>query len=165
MLKYKLDKDEKIRTYFIRQIVKVQRVAGIGSLVLLTINLSLAAYPYVAWRGVNPYFGIICIFMFVIFMVCFLAHIWMNWLEMYRGEAATKVSYNPYQVYTLSPYEEMWFRLWFIPVMEHMIDGDKEKLSSNLVKVKEWVEKGYIPKKQFPEHLLKYYITKKEGRL
>jgi len=159
------DADETIRNYIMRQLEKLRRIAPVGSLIILTINLAFTVYPYVAWRGIHPYIGVTAIALLIAAVLLFAAYIWMDRLEMYRSELKAAKTYNPYAVYALQPYEEMWFRLWFIPMMKYALDEDKDHLKENLEKVEEWVERGYIPKEQFPEHLKKYYITDKEQRL
>lgn len=160
-----VDEDENLRHWVMRQIEKLRRVAAIGSLALLTINLALSVYPYIEHRNIHPYLGITIVALLIAFGLMIAAHIWNNKLEMYRGEMKARMTYNPFAVYALQPYEEMWNRICFIPIMEYLATGDKEKLSENLEKMQEWVERGYIPKKHFPEHLKKYYITDKEQRL
>lgn len=55
-------------------------------------------------------------------------------------------------------------------IMETLYDllpaGEKkQKLKEQIETVRGWCDLGYIPKKDFPKHLKKYYITDRESRL
>ena len=70
----------------------------------------------------------------------------------------------------LAHLEEMEYRNFDIIIMECLYDlfpeGEKkQKLQEQIIKVKNWCDMGYIPKKDFPKHLKKYYITTQENRL
>ncbi len=165
-----VDEKERIRKFFNQQYVKMKRMAAVGSLVLLAINLSFTIYPYVEHRDIHPYIAVPIIFLVIVFLIWGAAHIYIKKMEMYRTEALAEKIYNPYTVYAIGPFEEMLYRYTTIPTMEgiyHSLpDGDaKEQLKQKIDKAKHWVEIGYIPKEDFPEHLKKYYITKKTRRL
>jgi hypothetical protein len=103
---------------------------------------------------------------------------------MYRTEAKAKRMLDPYAIYALCPYEEMWFREVFVPVelsnkalltallerdlspkTKKLVEEALEQTSSSLEKIKIWAEKGVIPYEHAPPHLKKYYINKKVRRL
>ena len=173
-----MDGKEKIRKFINMQYVKMKRMASVGGLILLAINLSLTIYPFVEFRfpeyilGILPraWIGVPLIFLLIIFLIWVGAHIYTNKMEMYRTEFLAEKILNPYTVYAIGPFEEMLYRTMTIPTLEaaymSMPEGkEKEGVKKSLDMAKKWVELGYIPKKDFPQHLKKYYITNKERRL
>lgn len=164
------NRTEFFRKYINRQYVKIKRTAAVGSLIILALNLSFSVYPYVEHRNIHPYIAIPTLFLFLILLIWLLSHIYVKKLEMYRGEWLAEKIYNPYAVYAIGPFEEMKYRNFDIVIMEELFnllpDGKrKNELKNQIDKVKNWCDLGYIPKKDFPNHLKKYYITKNESRL
>lgn len=171
------DKDEKIRKFFNMQYVKMKRMAAVGSLLLLAINLSFTVYPFVEHRfteyvlGIpRVWFVIPILFLAITFLIWLGAHIYVRVMEMYRTEKRAEIILNPYNVYHFNPFQQMRFMHMFIPILESiyatMPEGEeKEKTKKTIEKVRRWAKEGYIPKDDFPQHLKKYYITDKEKRL
>ena len=166
----KFDKKEKIRKFINMQYVKIKRTAAVGSLIILTLNLSFSIYPFISHRGIHPYFAIPSLFITVLVLVWVAADIYVKRFEMYRTEFLAERILNPYSVYAIGPFEEMKYRSMEIPIMEAlsglMPSGvDKARFDEQLLKVKKWCDLGYIPKKDFPAHLKPYYISNIENRL
>ena len=185
------DKNEKIRKIINMQYVKMKHLSSVGSLVLLTLNLSFVLYPYVEhrlpetiWSIPKAWIGIPTLFLITLLLVWSVAHFYVKKIEMYRTERRADVMFNPYQVYAFQPFWEMWWRDVYIPQMKsqlsvlktlyrneknhdekNRLESDIKYMDSEIKKVQNWLELGYIPKKDFPEHLKKYYLTKKETRL
>lgn len=162
--------DEKIQRFINIQILKLKKVAAVGSLILLLLNFSFVAYPYLEYRGIHPYFIIPAIFFSLALFILFLAHIYLKWFDMYRTEAEAERYFNPYTVYAIGPFEEMQYRYLMLPMVEAVIhlqkDDDKKKeIVERVEQFRKWVNLGYIPKEDFPKHLKKFYITKKQNRL
>jgi hypothetical protein len=166
----KIDNREKIRKFFNMQYVKIKRTAAVGSLIILTLNLSFSIYPFISHRGIHPYVAIPLLFSIVIIVIWIAADFYVKRLEMYRTESLAERILNPYAIYAIGPFEEMKYRHMEIPIMEaisKMMPEGKEKniFDTQLDKVKTWCNLGYIPRKDFPNHLKKYYISKTENRL
>ena len=165
-----LDKKEKIRKFINMQYVKIKRTAAVGSLVILTLNLSLSIYPFISHRNIHPYFAIPLLFTSVMLILWIAADIYVKRLEMYRTEFLAERILNPYSIYAIGPFEEMKYRTMEIPIMgalsKIMPKGqEKNDFEKHLTKLKKWCDLGFIPKADFPSHLKKYYITKTENRL
>jgi len=173
-----IDKEENFRKFINLQYVKVRRVAAVGSLILLMINLSLTAYPYIEHRfgqyifGVpSTYIGIPVVFVLIGVLVLLLAHIYVKKMEMYRTEQHAEIKYNPFSVYAFSPFEEMMYTNSIVPLMKGLVhilpEGSEErkKLKEDAEKFERWCRLGYIPKEEFPQNLMEYYITDKQQRL
>lgn len=172
-----LQEPERFRKFFNIQYAKIKNVAAVGSLIMLALTNAWGIYPYVEYRFPRVIFGFIprewigipFLFFLILIILWTLAHIYVRKFEMYRTEQRANVFFNPYSVYALSPFQEMWFRDIFLPIMEGIRDTlpvDKQgNITSEIEKVKTWCDKGIIPKDHFPKHLKKYYITDKETRL
>ena len=168
---------ERLRKIINMQYVKMKRMAAVGSLMLLAVNLAFTIYPYVVFKMPGDIFGISriylavpIIFIFIVLLIWFSAHIYVHIFEMYRTETMAEYTYNPYAIYAITPLLEMEFRHSRIPTMEGiyatMTEGvEKEKLKLDIDKMKKWCDLGYIPKEDYPEHLLHYYLTNKQSRL
>ena len=158
------------KIWFNLQIVKIKKTAAIGSVVLLVLNLSLNIYPLVEHRNFHPYFMIPLIFLTTLFIVWLGSHLYIRILGMYKEEALAEKVYNPYNVYAIGPFEEMTYYAIYLPLMEacyHLLPTgeQKEKLKEQIETFKHWLELGFIPKEDFPEHLKKYYIVENPKRL
>lgn len=173
------DKDESLRRFLNVQYIKMKNLSAVGSLVLLTLNLSFVMYPFIEHRfpervlGLipRPWVGVPLVFFVTMFFIWFFAHLYVTKLEMYRTEKRAEMLFNPYQIYAIQPFQEMVYRHINTPlmrsVMELLPDGSPEKddLRKDYLMVRNWLELGYIPKKDFPSHLKGFYITEKERRL
>ena len=169
-MKTKASSDEGFRKFLNLQYVKIKRTAVVGSLIMLILNLSFTVYPYIEHRGVHPYFAIPLIFLFILLLAWFTAHIYVKKFDMYRAESVAEKYFSPYAVYAIGPFEEMKYRNMDLVIMETLYDilpeGEKRQLlKEQIEKVKGWCDLGYIPKKDFPQHLKRYYLTRKESRL
>jgi len=168
---------EKFRKFFNMQYVKIKQLAAVGALLLLAFNLSLSIYPFIEFRFQEYYWFIpreyilIPLLWFLIMLSMLLcAHIWVRKFHMYRTEKRAETTYNPYTVYAFTPFQEMYFRHVYLPFMKSnyslMPDSnEKTQLLAEISMVSNWVKLGYIPKKDFPKHLKKYYLADFESRL
>jgi hypothetical protein len=166
----KFDKKEGFRKFINMQYVKLKRTAAVGSLVILTLNLSFSIYPFISHRGIHPYLAIPILFLTVMIVLWIAADFYVRRLEMYRTEFLAERIFNPYSVYAIGPFEEMKYRNMEIPIMEALSNlmpngPGKNDFDKQLENVKKWCDLGYIPKNDFPAHLKKYYITNSEKRL
>ncbi len=165
------DEKEKIRKFFNMQYVKMKRVAAVGSMILLAINLTLTLYQYIEHRDIHPYIGIPILFVAIMLVILLCAHIYVKKMEMYRTEAHAEVVFNPFSVYAFSPFEEMMYTNSIVPIMEAMVhllpkgSDERKTLDIKSKKFRRWCEMGYIPKDEFPDKLKEYYITNMQRRL
>lgn len=172
------DEKEIIRKFVNLQYVKMKRMAAVGGLILLAVNLAFTIYPYIEFRFPEYFFGLIprawvgvpLVLIVIMLLIWLGAHIYVKKLEMYRTEWVAERIYNPYAVYAIGPFEEMLYRTMTIPTLQAayatMPEGkEKKEVKEKLEKAKKYVDLGYIPKEDFPQHLKKYYITNKERRL
>jgi len=161
---------DRIRRFINMQYVKIKRTAAVGSMIILALNLSLSIYPFIEHRNIHPYIAIPFLFISVVFILWLAAHIYVKKLEMYKTEFLAERILNPYGVYAIGPFEEMKYRNMDLVIMENLYallpEGkQKQELREHIKKITRWCDLGYIPKKDFPNHLKKYYLTKNEIRL
>jgi heme/copper-type cytochrome/quinol oxidase subunit 4 len=153
------------------ELTKIKQVAMVGSVVLLTLNIALTAYPYLAWRGVHPYAGVALVFLLILGLIWLLAHLYMNVLEMYKEQKlAENVLYNPYAVHQFNPFQEVTWMQYNMAVLEALrsITPDasaQQRLDDAIGAVERWLSLGYIPRRDFPPHLQRYYLTRREERI
>jgi len=163
-------KQERWRRFFNVQYVKLKKVAPVGSMITLFLNLAFTMYPYVEHRFPHPYLGIPVVFGINLFIGLFLAHVYLNWLQMYRTEAEAEKYFNPYAVNYFGPWEEVVYRNLWIPVLEGIRDNEtnpkrKEYYQRCIDRFLGWMDQGFVPKKDFPKHLLKFYKDRTQKRL
>ena len=153
------------------ELTKIKQVAMVGSVILLTLNIALTAYPYLAWRGIHPYAGVALVFLGILGVIWLLAHVYMNVLEMYKEQKmAESVLYNPYAVHQFTPFQEVTWRYYNMTVLKALQsmatdDATRQRLDNAIDTAENWLSRGYIPRQDFPEHLQKYYLTRREERI
>ena len=153
------------------ELTKIKQVAMVGSVILLTLNIALTAYPYLAWRGIHPYAGVALVFLVILGVIWLLAHVYMNVLEMYKEQKlAESVLYNPYAVHQFTPFQEVTWMYYNMTVLEALQsiatdDATRQKLENAIATAENWLSLGYIPRRDFPAHLQKYYLTRHEARI
>jgi hypothetical protein len=161
---------DRLKKFINMQYVKIKRTAAVGSLIILALNLSFSIYPFIEHRNIHPYLAIPLVFIFVVFFLWMAAHLYVKKLEMYKTESLADRIFNPYSVYAIGPFEEMKYRNIDLVIMKYIFEllpegKQKNDLKDQIDKVTHWCNLGYIPKKDFPQHLRKYYITNNEMRL
>lgn len=168
---------EGFRKWFNLQFVKLKQVAMVGSLVILAVNLSLTLYPYIEhrlpyyiWEIPRAWLGIPLIFVFVMFVLWIIAHIWTSYLEMYRTQQRAERMLNPYNVYHFNPFQIAWYRNFHLPLMKEQLEqinnpDRKKKYKRQVERVERWLDIGYIPKDEYPDDIKEFYLTDKKNRL
>ncbi len=161
---------DRLRRFINMQYVKIKRTAAVGSMIILALNLSFSIYPFIEHRQIHPYIAIPLLFIAVILILWGAAHIYVKKFEMYKTEFLAERILNPYGVYAIGPFEEMKYRNMDLVIMNYLYEllpagKPKQELHQQIQKVTHWCDLGFIPKKDFPEHLRKYYLTKNEARL
>ena len=161
---------DRFKKFINMQYVKMKRTAAVGSLFILALNLSFSIYPFIEHRDIHPYVAIPLVFISVVFFLWLAAHFYVKKLEMYKTESLADRIFNPYSVYAIGPFEEMKYRNIDLVIMKYLFEllpegKQKQDLKDQIDKVTHWCDLGYIPKKEFPQHLRKYYITNNEMRL
>lgn len=160
--------EERIRRFVNKQMAKIKRISGVGSLILLVINLSFSVYAYIEYRGIHIYIALPLLVLLMGSILLLVAHFYT--LHMYRTEAEAEKYFNPYATYAIGPFEEITYRFIYLPMMKALLSTMDDEIEKKVFKEKidiweRWINLGYIPKDEYPKHLLKFYITNKEARL
>lgn len=166
-----MDEKEKFREFVNRQYVKLKRVASVGSLLLLALNLAVGLYPFISHRFLfsNIYIGIPLMFFLIILCLLVISHIYVVKMGMYRTETKADMMYNPYSTYALTPKEEIQIKYFFIPIIKGLYNlsknkKDKDELKKVIDTITIW-SKGFIPKEHYPPELKDWLETSKNRRL
>lgn len=130
-------------------------------LLIATLSLTMARFVY--WRGGYLWIWVAgCALLTVLGIVIF-AHVWTNKFDMVRAARRASAIHDPCQVYQMHPYERaIWLNVT-IPqlVLQAQVAAklglDTSHISTVIGKMRKWEALGYIPREDYPEHLLHYY--------
>lgn len=157
---------DKIRTAVALQLDRVMKVASVTTVPLLILNLSVSATLLLKWLG-GPLWAWVagCSLVLLVGILVF-AHLWTHSFDMVRAMRRAYTVHDPCQVYQLWPYERtMWLNV-LIPNLEAQsaialnVGATKhaEILLEQVGKLRRWEALGFIPREEYPEHLLGYYL-------
>ena len=166
--------DGRLRRFVMIQLGKVYKIYQPGTLLLLVLTNSLLFTEYLERREVHPYVAIVLVFNIFIIVLWVAAHIYTRWLNMNEFQHRADTEFNPYAVNHLTPLDEMRWRTYYIPsmtayykILEKLSPSDPYLLvlKTELDKIKNWVELGFIPDSDAPPHLKDLFKSKMEVRL
>ncbi len=155
----------KAREYLAVHLDRVMKVGPVVNTGLLIATLSITAARLVYWRGGAMWMWILgCALLTVAGIISF-AHIWTNKLDMVRAARRASAIHDPCQVYQMHPWERVIWLNVTIPQVEAqskmMLHFGEEAhamaLLEVVVKMRKWERLGYIPREDYPAHLLHYY--------
>ena len=151
------------RSILATQLDRVMKVGPVVNLALLIATLSLTFARFVYWRGGPLWAWVAGTGVAVAVAILLFAHIWTNKLDMVRASRRASAIHDPCQVYQIHPYERaIWLNVT-IPqlVLQAQIAAklglDTSEISAVIGKMRRWEALGYIPRDEYPEHLLQYY--------
>lgn len=142
--------------------MKVGPVVNTG---LLVLTLSLTAARFVYWRGGPLWAWVVgCVVLVAVGIVSF-AHLWTNQFDMVRAARRASAIHDPCQVYQMHPYERaIWINVTIPQLRAQMgiceavgAPFSAAILKDTIEKMKKWEALGYIPREDYPAHLLHYY--------
>lgn len=151
------------RSVIATQLDRVAKVGPIVNLVLLIATLSLTFARFVYWRGGPLWFWVAGTALLIVAGILLFAHIWTNKLDMVRASRRASAIHDPCQVYQIHPYERVIWLTVTIPqlVLQAQIAAklglDTSEISAAIGKMRRWEELGFIPRDEYPPHLLHYY--------
>ena len=97
---------------------RTQQIAGLFTLVMLAINLSLQVNTYIEWRFSNSYIGI-CLTLWAIATVIYIAgYTWDKKAQMWRQQVQVSVERNPYTTTKMTPKEILNLEMLWIDWLE-----------------------------------------------
>jgi hypothetical protein len=153
--------------------VRVDKARGPIMLGLLAANQAILIYNLIAWRGISLYLAVPAILALLAIAVIAFAKIWVDLLETYKNQVRAQTALNPKQIYQIPPFQEMAWRHIHVPRMRSharlLEDAGDTNLSEDLYReadrLERWVQLGYIPRDDFPDHLLDHYLADEGERL
>lgn len=152
-----------VRAWLMEQLEIVRRLTGIYTVALLAVNLSFTMYAFLEWRDIHPYVAIPFLTVCIGLLVWLTARLIVVKWEFYKSEKIAQMKYNQFAVYAVQPWENMLLRTLYLPLMRAVADDDMDELRESIEKIEEWVDRGVIPRDQFPPDLRKYYVSKSES--
>lgn len=144
------------------QYVRLDKTKAILMIGLLVLNLSFTVYDFVAWRGLSVYAGVPIISLLIGILAILFANVWVVGFEFYKSEIRANILHNPMQTRALNPWQEQEFRVKRIPELKALRSIAKAngasseqiaELDESIEKLERWVELGFIPDEDIPEHL------------
>ncbi len=155
----------RIRSAIALQLDRVMKVASVANMGLLVLNTSLLVSQVWKWRGGPTWAWVIGSVVVISAVVLVLAHLWTQTFDMVRAQRKASAIHDAPQVYQLVPWERaVWINV-IIPQMQaqaaicHAVGAQysAEILTEQAAKLKKWETLGFIPREDYPPHLLKYY--------
>jgi hypothetical protein len=153
--------------------VRVDKARGPIMLGLLAGNQAILIYNLIAWRGVSLYLAVPAILTLLAIAVVLFARFWIDVLSTYKNQVRAETALNPKQIYQIPPFQEMAWRHLHIPrmrsharLLHHAGESYlSEEVDREADRLNRWVDLGYIPRDDFPEHLLHHYLADEGERL
>lgn len=130
-----------LKKWFMLQIWRIQQVAQIITIALLSFNLALLIQPWMEWRGSifeDKYTAVIFIMMVTFLAVWLFAIIWDLRMRMWREQATVLIDRNPYAKEKMTSKEIAVYELVWFPIMERLAKDDP-KMRESLEAMKRWV--------------------------
>ena len=148
--------------------IQIDRVMKAGSVVntaLLSLNLSLIITPFISWRGGPAWMWVLGTLIVVSSGIFIFSHIWTQKMDMVRALRKASAMHDAPQVYQIVPLERVIWIHVIIPQMEAQAAvcravgavTEAEKMEQKVKQAKRWESLGFIPREEYPEHLLHYY--------
>ena len=166
--------DGKLRRFVMIQFAKMQKVYMPASLMLLILTNSLLFIPYFENRNIHPYVSVCFISLSLFLLLLIIAHVYVRKLGMNQFQHCADIKLNPFAVNHLSSLDEMRWRTFYIPsmttqykILEYLNENDSylPVLKQEINKIKRWVDLGYIPPDDAPDHLKDLFKSIMEMRL
>lgn len=119
-------------------------MAGLLTLLLLAINLSLQVYAMVSWRGAifgESYVAIPLILVLLSGIIWFSAYVWDVRMKMWREQVMVAIERNPYAKEKMSAKEIATFEMLWVPILEDL-GQHNPVLKKNADWMKRWLERS-----------------------
>ncbi len=116
-----------IKKWFMLQIWRIQQVAQIVTIAMLSLTLATQLYPFFQHRGgiwETPYTGIPPIILAIALVIWAISIFWDLRLKMWRDQATVLVERNPYSKEKMSSKEILLYAITWLPIMDRMGKDD-----------------------------------------
>lgn len=155
----------KIRPIIALQMDRVMKVGSVVNTGLLVLNLSLLVSQVWKWRGGPTWAWVLGTMLVVGLGIVWFANFWTHKMDMVRNLRRASAIHDPPQVYQLVPWERVVWLNIIIPQIEAQAcaltslgrDDKASELLKQVEKLKRWESLGFVPREDYPKHLLHYY--------
>jgi len=131
-----------IKKWFMLQMWRIQQVAQIITIVLLSFNLAVLIQPQMEWRGwifEEKYAAVVFIMLVIFSFVWAFALIWDMRLRMWREQQTVLVERNPYAKEKMAAKEIAIYEMLWLPLLEKM-GKDDPKLQQAAADLRSWMD-------------------------
>ena len=117
-----------IKKWFMFQVWRLQQVAAILTLVLLSLNLSLQIYNYMQWRPeiLSPYILVPLLFLLITLAIWTVALFWDLKMKMWREQMSVTMERNPYAKEKMYAKEIVQYAMLYLPILDNLGKTDPE---------------------------------------
>jgi hypothetical protein len=126
------------------QVWRLQQVAAILTLVLLSLNLAFQMYNFMNWReGIfsTPYMAVPILLLAITFVIWIIAVIWDLKMKMWREQMAVAIERNPYAKEKMYAKEISGYAFFWLPVLENLGKTDPQAKSA-ADSLRTWINKA-----------------------
>jgi hypothetical protein len=126
------------------QVWRLQQVAAILTLALLSLNLALQMYNFMNWReGLfsSPYYAVPILLLIITLIIWAFAIIWDLRMKMWREQMAVAMERNPYAKEKLYAKEIANYAFMWLPILDNLGKTDPEA-KAHADSLRTWVDKA-----------------------
>lgn len=153
----------KAREILAIQLDRLMKVGSVLNTSLLVLNLSLAISTVLQWRGGSLWMWVIGSAIVISALMLVFTNLWTQKFDMVRALRKASAIHDAPQVYQMMPWERVVWLHVVIPQMllqaeiADKLGVDSASLRTQIQKLKRWESLGFIPREEYPKHLLRYY--------
>ncbi|HUW42818.1 MAG TPA: hypothetical protein VMW02_01130 [Thermoplasmata archaeon] len=133
-----------VKKWFMLQVWRLQQVAAILTLALLSLNLALQMYNFMDWReGVfsSPYYAVPILLLLITLVIWGFAIFWDLRMKMWREQMAVAMERNPYAKEKLYAKEIANYAFMWLPILDNLGKTDPEA-KAHADSLRTWVDKA-----------------------
>jgi hypothetical protein len=132
-----------VKKWFMLQVWRLQQVAAILTLVLLSLNLALQIYNYMQWRPaiISPYILVPILLLMITLAIWLFALFWDLKAKMWREQMAVAMERNPYAKEKLYAKEIANYAFMWLPILDNLGKTDPEA-KAHADSLRTWVDKA-----------------------
>lgn len=133
-----------VKKWFMLQVWRLQQVAAVLTLALLSLNLALQMYDFMDWReGVfsSPYYAVPILLLLITSVIWVFAIFWDLKMKMWREQMAVAMERNPYAKEKMYAKEIANYAFSWLPLLDSMGKTDPEAKAA-AESLRTWINKA-----------------------
>jgi len=126
------------------QVWRLQQVAAVLTLALLSLNLALQMYNFMNWReGLfsSPYYAVPILLLIIVAIIWAFAIFWDLRMKMWREQMAVAMERNPYAKEKLYAKEIANYAFMWLPILDNLGKTDPEA-KAHADSLRTWVDRA-----------------------